>query len=118
MNAAHDFRIVHRGGRILSDYETLVDALADSEPRYGFTHADQLRPLTDEEVKLVCDARTVDLTDKFVRDFDMSDYMETQPLILAARFAFAREKAARYVVYQDVAEECERRAQFSQWNEA
>lgn len=106
-----------KGNRPTGRYDDLVDRLADEEPRHGFTHADQLRPLTDAEVRLVYEARAVDLNDAFVKDFDMGDYIEDQPLILAAKFAFARERAARSVIYHDVAEECERRVQFSQWNE-
>lgn len=117
MNAAHDLRIINRGGRVLTEYETLVDQLADTEPHFGFLHADQLRPLTDAEVKLVYEARPVDVNDAFVKDFDLDDFMDVTPIILGARFSFRREQAARKVIYYDVICECERREQFASWNQ-
>lgn len=118
MNAAHDFRIINRGGRVLSEYDTLVDQLADYEPRGGYTHADQLRPLTSAEVRMVSKQKPVDLNDVFVRDFDVTEFEDSfnSPLVIAARFAFMLEKAARHVAFHDVQDECERRSQFEAWN--
>lgn len=116
MNAVTKPILGFKDGRTMGTYEAIVDELADAEPRYGYLRADDLRPLTEAEVRIVYQARAVDMTDAFVKDFDLDNFMEEQPLILAARVSFAREKAARQAIFWDVHQECDRRAQFSEWN--
>lgn len=117
MNAAIQHPGLYRApsGSAASAYESLVDRLADDQPRYGYRDASDIRALTVAEVAIVKSAKAVDFNDAFVRDLDASEWPLDKPLVLAARVQMAMEEAARHVLALDVQDEISRREQFHDW---
>jgi hypothetical protein len=92
-------------------YTLLIQAMADLEPRSGWTAAD-LPELADENVQLICRVRTTDVADALARDIgdipELKGCGHNPAVILPALL----EGACRRAIFHEVQEECVRREEF------
>jgi hypothetical protein len=105
-------------------YMALVHSLADQEPRYGWMCALELPRLSAQDVALISREYPEEVTEGVCEEFSVTPFVESigtgDVCHIGLKVAVAISESARDVVWPDVQEECERRAQneADDWAEA
>lgn len=120
MNAiTAEFSFGVKGGKPITNYELLVERLADEqlEPRYGYMDAKDIRPLTDAEIEIVCKAYGDEVLDAMnVTALDLAAAVRNP--VDRAKLAFNVEESCRHILLRDLQTECDAREQARQWENA
>lgn len=97
-------------------YVLLVSSIADQEPRFGWSCAMDLPPLSAKDVSIVCEEKADEVNEHIHESLSviplLEDIKAADVCHIGLKFAVAISDAARSVVWRDVQEECERREEY------